>query len=332
MFISYNLAEFGEKMKNLRKDVGLSQLDIQSSTGVSVDALRRIEKGEVIPRYETLELLSTIYKQDLLELLKSCRANKLLTEYHDELDDLITCFDAGKMKAVEADIRKNFSDSTRMAIVNPTEVIQLLMLMRGSALYHSRISNDREDARYVLTDALKLTMPTFSTKKYKSFNYSYIELRILLLISILIAEKNEIDLSNEILHFILEKLKDNNPGKYVDFLIIKIYSNLCYNHHLQDHHEEVIRYAQEGIDYCRRNETTYGLNLLYYRKGIAEYELQNADYMDSLQAAFFLLKLSGQDELLEVYLEVTRQKYNILIPDTPLIHVKSEIEGKKTKH
>ena len=132
MFISYNLVEFGDKLKSLRKELGLSQTDIQDNAGVSVDALRRIEKGEVIPRYETLELLSSIYKQDLLELLKSSRNNKLLTEYYDELDHLLAFYDDNKMKLLEEDIRKSFTGNERSTIVNPNEVIQLLLFIRGT--------------------------------------------------------------------------------------------------------------------------------------------------------------------------------------------------------
>ena len=35
MFISYNLKEFGENLRNLRKDLGFSQLEIQRKAGVT---------------------------------------------------------------------------------------------------------------------------------------------------------------------------------------------------------------------------------------------------------------------------------------------------------
>ena len=321
MFISYNLLEFGEKLKEIRKNLGLSQLDIQSLAGVSSDALRRIEKGEVIPRYETLELLSSIYKEDLLELLKSSRVNKLLTEYHDELDDIITCYDDQKIKKLEEDIRESFSGANQNSIINPNEVVQFLLLIRGTTLYNSRFSSDHKDARNILLDALKLTLPKFQLEKFKNYKYNYIELRILLLISILIAEDNEIAISTSILYFILDRLKSNATSKYQDLLLIKIYTNISYNYHLEDNHRKVIKVSDEGIQYCLEHETMHGLNSLYYRKGIAEFKLRHRSFKTSLFSSFFILKMTGREDLLDIYVEVTKEQYGI---DIPLDYLKSK--------
>ncbi len=311
MFISYNLVEFGEKLKKLRKSLGLSQVEIQNKAGVSADALRRIEKGEVIPRYETMELLSSIYKEDLLVLLKNARVDKLLSEYHDHLDELITFYDDDKMKALEKEIKENFSTDFQSSIVNPDEVLQLLELIRGTSLYNSRFKEDHQQAKKILLDSLRRTLPDFTLKKYKAYKYSYIELRILLLLSILIAEKDNVTLSTKILFFIYDHLKDNSPSTYHHQLIIKIYTNLCYNYHLEDNHDMVIETAEQGITFCLSYETTHGLNSLYYRKGIAEYQLGREAYKSSLLKAFFVLKLMGNDSLLEVYREVTKAQYGI---------------------
>ncbi len=311
MFISYNLVEFGDKLKTLRKSLGLSQVEIQSKAGVSSDALRRIEKGEVIPRYETMELLSSIYKEDLLVLLKNARVDKLLSEYHDHLDELITFYDDEKMKSLEQEIKKNFSNNFQNSVVNPDEVLQLLELIRGTSLYNSRFKEDHEEAKKTLLDSLRRTLPDFTLKKYKNYKYSYIELRILLLLSILIAEKDSVTLSTKILSFIFDRLKDNSPSTYHHQLIIKIYTNLCYNYHLEDNHQLVIEMADQGINFCLSHETTHGLNSLYYRKGIAEYQLERSGYKSSLLKAFFILKLMGNDSLLEVYQEVTKAQYGI---------------------
>lgn len=314
MFISYNLLEFGEKLKDLRKSLGFSQVEIQKLAGVSSDALRRIEKGEVMPRYETLELLSSIYKEDLLELLKNARSNKLLTEYHDALDDIITCYDDQKMKKLEEDIRLGFTGKNESSIVNPNEVIQFLLLIRGASLYNSRFSSDHKDARNILQDALKLTIPTFRLAEYREHKYSYIELRILLLLSILMAEDHEVSLSTKILYFILDRLKASPASRYQDFLIIKIYANISYNHHLEDNHKRVIKTANEGIAYCISHELTHALSLLYYRKGIAEFMLRHKSYRTSLFSSFFILKMTGNEDLLDIYLGVTKEQYGIEIP------------------
>src|SRR5690606_24917653 len=93
MFVSYNLEGFGQELRRIRKNLGFSQAEVQQKVGVSVDTIRKIESGRVIPRYDTLELLSVAYKQDLLELLKNSRSNKFLMEYHDDLDYVIARYD-----------------------------------------------------------------------------------------------------------------------------------------------------------------------------------------------------------------------------------------------
>lgn len=311
MFISYNLVEFGEKLKDLRKNLGLSQLEIQRKAGVSADTLRRIEKGEVIPRYETMEILSSIYREDLLTLLKNARIDKLLYEYHDKLDELITFYDEEKMMALEEEIRKNFSSDFHESVINPDEVLQFLELIQGTSLYHSRFREDHEEAKKVLLKSLRRTWPDFTLRKYKNYKYSYIELRILLLLSILMAEKDAISLSTDILFFIRNRLENNATSTYHHHLIIKIYTNLCYNYHLEDNHEKVIEIADQGITYCLSLETTHGLNSLYYRKAIAEYQLGIPTYEASLQKAFFILNLTNNHSLLEVYQEVTKAQYGI---------------------
>ncbi|MGH2331959.1 helix-turn-helix domain-containing protein [Thermoanaerobacter mathranii] len=65
----YDLEGFGEELKNIRKSLGLSQTDVSEYGFINRDTLRKIENGKVIPKQETLELLSNLYKKDLNELL-----------------------------------------------------------------------------------------------------------------------------------------------------------------------------------------------------------------------------------------------------------------------
>lgn len=314
MFISYNLEAFGDKLKELRRDLGYSQKDLEKHTGLSSDTLRRIEKGEVIPRYETLELLSSIYKEDLLELLKESRSHKMITEYYDALDDIITTYNDEKMQALEKEIRESFKENREVTFINPNEVIQLLLLIRGTTLYHSRFESDKTDAKNILLDALRLTQPSFTIQQFMTYKYSFIEIRILLLFAILLAEEKELAQSTKILYFILERLKKGAPSTYQMFLLIKIYTNICYNYHLEDAHKKVILVAEEALAFCKDMETTHGLNSLYYRKGIAEFNLKNKNYKSSLYRAFFILKLTGKEDLLSIYQRVTKEHYGIEIP------------------
>jgi hypothetical protein len=53
---------------------------------------------------------------------------------------------------------------------------------------------------------------------------------------------------------------------------------------------------------------------LYYRKGIAQFNLEDENYLDSITTAFYILKAIRIPKLLEQYVKITEDKYGILIP------------------
>lgn len=313
MFVSYKLDEFGNELKKIRKSLGFNQSYIQKLTGISVDTLRRIENGHVIPQYSTLEVLSITYRQDLLELLKSCRSSKLLMDFFNKLDSVISNYKEDEI----VELQKEFKDalsSNKILVLNPLEIKQFELLLEAIRLSNSRLSSDIKASELKFFEAIKLTLPSFNIKQHKKYRYSYLEFRILLLLSLSIAEDNKFKLSNNILYFILEKLKnDTNQTKYSRLLIIKVYSNIAYNYHMLAQHDKVIEISNEGINYCLAEEILHGLHSLYYRQGISKYRLEHEDYLDSLKYAVFMLKITKQWELLDLVLRVTKDKYNINI-------------------
>ncbi len=312
MFISYNLEEFGQNLKNIRKKMGISQTDIQSHYGISADTLRRIEQGQVIPRYDTLELLSVIYKQDLLELLKKNRSNKLLMEFHNSLDEIISSYKTDAFNTLEADFQNTISSIPKTSLLNLSEVEQFKLFLKAIKIFNSRNEQEIPNAFPILMESLKITIPSFSLKNFHKVKYNYLESRILLLLSLILIETNQYEVSNSIMEFLLKDfLEESERTKHVHHLIAKIYTNLAYNHHMLDRHTDVIIAANKGIDYCIKEEITHGLFLLYYRKGIAQLQLGDDQYLESLKAAIFILKLHNKNELLEIYKKVTKDKYGV---------------------
>lgn len=317
MFVSYNLDDFGEALRKIRKSLGFSQAYVQEIVGVSIDTIRKIESGRVVPRYDTLELLSVAYKQDLLELLKNCRANKFLMEFHDDLDYIITCYDKDAATMLKKRIKDNFSPNLQLSMINPSELKQFIKFVDAVVAFYSEFSVDRENTKKDLINVLRLTLPGFNLRDYKKYTYSYIEFRILLLISLLIAKEGDYTLSNRILKYILKTITDRKyTTKYIDFLIINIYFNLAYNYHMLDKHLQVIETADAGIAYCIEHRTNHALFSLYYRKGIAQFNLWDESYLDSITTAFYILKAMRMPIVLELYRNITVDKYGIKIPLT----------------
>lgn len=73
VIIVYNIRLFSDKIKNLRVLNRLSQSEAAERALIDKKTLSRIENGSVIPKIETLERLSNIYKADLLELFVESR-------------------------------------------------------------------------------------------------------------------------------------------------------------------------------------------------------------------------------------------------------------------
>ncbi|MGV8145873.1 MAG: helix-turn-helix domain-containing protein [Alkaliphilus sp.] len=69
----YNLEKFGTALKQIRKELSLSQTDLFELTGIAVATISRIELGQVLPKQDTLDILSAFLHQDLNKYLLECR-------------------------------------------------------------------------------------------------------------------------------------------------------------------------------------------------------------------------------------------------------------------
>lgn len=63
--------EIGKKLKNARKEAGLTQLKVADKANISVNYYARIERGEVNPSLETLQDLMKMLKIKILKLSTS---------------------------------------------------------------------------------------------------------------------------------------------------------------------------------------------------------------------------------------------------------------------
>lgn len=59
---------FGSYLKKRRNKLGFTQEEVGEYTNLSVRVYAKIENGEVAPKVDTLEALSIIFKEDLVEI------------------------------------------------------------------------------------------------------------------------------------------------------------------------------------------------------------------------------------------------------------------------
>lgn len=294
----YDLAAFGSYICEKRKNMSYTQKDIANLTFLSTDTLRRIENGKVLPNQITLEVLATVLKEDLNLALLNFRLDnqKQFFEVKKEIEYKIA---NGKYNDLDEDYER-LKDI--LGNLNPNSytyklIKQLSFLVKSIVIktVHSQYSQSLD----ILICAIQLTTPSFSLKKYREFVYSDIEVRILMNIALLENKLGRIHSCQDILLFSLDHLDEKN----ID-LRLGIIFNLSYTFHRKGLHKKALAYANQGIQLSIKDNNLTILGLLYFRKGIAEFNLKDDNYLNSLNRALGLHELAGQDNLRQNLLKV----------------------------
>lgn len=313
MFSSYNLEPFGLELKRLRELNGLTQIDVQALCGVNPDTLRRIENAYTIPKYETLEILSDLYKADLLDLLRNYRSNEKLYNYYDRLDSIISNYNIKILQDLSADFEE-FLEDGKKDLITPSTYDQFKLMIKGIGQYFSTSEEKKLQSLYTFIKALKLSIHDFELMSYSQFNYNIIEKRLLILIALGLAEHKDYELSNNYLNMVINNMDIKSRLEYnVSLLIIKVYFQLSYNYHSLSDDLKALKYANKGIEYSVRNNIMFGLYVLYYRKAVAEFLLGQDNHIDSFNKSITILEIQNKLELASIYKDITKEKYGLNI-------------------
>lgn len=310
MFQSFDLTKFGKHLRELRTSLGYTQKDVGELSGLTADTLRRIENGEVVPRYDTIIYLSHVYKKDLLTVLKSYSSANSLFDFYYRLDHLILHYDRAALQQLNGDFDDFLSNNPEKGkLVNITVAEQFRLMLSGiENLYDKR----RSDSLECFKAAMKISHPTFNPDQYDQFKYTEFEKRILFTVATSLSSKPHLCIS--MFHFCLEQINDSvHATTHEKILRIKVYANLAYNYHRIDEHQNALLYAGEGVSYCNKYHISYGLPHLLYRKGVAKYFLKEDDYLESLKLSIHMLEILGAYELAENFKRTTWEKYNIAL-------------------
>jgi transcriptional regulator with XRE-family HTH domain len=315
MFISYNLKEFGLTLRELRIKLKLTQQEVCKKSSIHVDTLRKLENGNAVPRYETLELLSRIYHVDLLELLQLKRVDKNLSEIYQELDifllsdntDDLTIRPKQLLEAIET-----YSKSSSFELIDISEVNSFKVFLEATHLFHSSEHNNLLKAKDIIVSHMTASHNEFTIEKLDNIHYSEIEFRLISLLSaILLTMKDytSAEKSLSFLHIYISELPVINY--HLKKMLLKIACNISYCYHFQDNHTKALKSADEGIQLAIEWDTLYMLPNLYARKAIAEKLLNHANSVDSVNKCIHLLEISCKNELAIKYKEIFKSMYEI---------------------
>lgn len=301
----YNLKWFANKLKQARQTANLSQNEVSNLTYIHVDTLRRIENGKNPPRLETLKTLSILYKVDLLYLLSECTNKNNYNELFSLIDKEIIESSNQSYNAIKFSIEelKQIQTSDLFLLKQKQQLILLANIL---------LRNLHEITLDELLRCIRISVPKFEIEHYKDNIYNYIELRILLLISLYYTEIENFEFSNEILHFLESysmKFKPYNIESKKIFL--KILSNLSYNYYKIKDDINSLKYAEYGINYSIKYDTFYLLHHFQFRKAIALIFLKKPGHELAINSCFTILRLTNKFDLLNKYKTILTKKYNI---------------------
>lgn len=311
MFSTYDLKAFSSRLKEIRKSLGFTQDNVVTGTGLSGETLRKLENGLVVPRYDTIEMLSLFYKTDLQAVLNNYKSSSELIKYYEIIDYHIVGYNtASIISTIES--FNDFMANATLKLIDMKELHQLRLLFSG--LYMSYTTNDAPDVIDTIIEtyieSIRVCTPSFSIEHWRQFKYSNVELRILFALASLYGARRSCELSNDLLFFIIDSLDFSFSSKHIDKLLIaKAFVLISYNYHRMDMHEMALEYASKGIAFCNQHAIMSNLALLLARKGTAMYFLKQSNYQIFFDQSLSLLAVQDNFELAEIYRRAF-EKYN----------------------
>ena len=304
----YNLFLFGKRLKDIREKLGLTQKQVVDMALMDERTLRRMERGKVIPKLETLEALSVIYKTDLVSAIIESRITdySMLLQTQRNID----------LKLINEEM-SNFDNELKLIdklLENiENEYYKILITQFKFFLYGIRYYKNKEyqSALNMYINAIKQTLNDFSLDNYKEYSFSLMEIRILMNIALVEDKCEQDEKYEEILKFCINQCDENN----------EIYPRICHNlagvYRKKEEYSRALFYDNKGIEICKKNMFADTLAVLYYGKAFVEYRLEKTEYKKSLDLSLQLCKIFEQIELMkqiivncEDVLGIDMSKYN----------------------
>lgn len=312
MYILFNSKQFGNSLRKLREERNLTRKKVEENCFISSETLRKIESGNVIPRFETIQILSSLYKVDLLRTLSDCRNENIINEINMFIDRLFIENSTSTSSLQQYSIVN--SQLTEYSLIELSEVDYFNTLLLLLPKSNSTDDKVKQDVINQINYVIKKYKNDFSKEHLERYEYTYLEMRLLYLSSIVHAELKDYSTSNIILNYLMNKLQVNKHShEHLKMLYIKVLCNIAYNHHIYDNHVEVLNVVNLAITFFNENNTIYLLEVILFRKLIAEYNLKLDEYSTTLSFLIQLLNFKSLDEQLKLYKKILKEKYNIIV-------------------
>lgn len=286
MQINYSL--YGKEVRNIRKSMKLTQEDVYNHTGISIETLRRLEKGVQEPKISTLEKLSHYYKFDLVSLLKHCRSKRsFLSEeiIHSINHDLINC----DYESLKATISLLMNDFLRKA--NSTCHQEAIKYLTRYLDTFNKIdfSKYNDLSKNIINVEKFLLFLNRNNTGIGSDIYLYdLEVSSIIYLIALYRQNANFQEAIKLSYEVIDKIKHYPYHSKIQLNHLgALYLNLAYVYHRIDNHEKVIEIVDEALHNTNIIFTNHLYNELVVRKAFALYFLENDDYMDLITSVLY---------------------------------------------
>lgn len=295
----YNIKIFSDKLRDLRLENNLTQEEVAALALISKKTLSRIENGTVIPKIETLEVLSDVYNTDLIklylesryinfELFSSILANIDILIEKRLFDELIS--EKNNLERLESHVEAGF---LKIRIDQYILFIDSILAME---------KGDIARAKILTSKALKLTKENFDANNYENFSYSTLELRLLMILAKVYYLEDSYEIYTEILSFCFSSVDPR------DKFFISTCINLGNVYKRDANYEKALEVFNLGLEAALKNNYLAELDLLFFAKGSCEYKLGLSIYKDSFSKALDFCTITGKNQT-KILIEKKIKKY-----------------------
>lgn len=313
LFLSYNTTGFGAKLKQIRTLMKFTQSAVCNNIQISQDGLRKIENGYVMPRFETLVHLSNIYRTNLFSLLTDYCIIPDLTSLYKKVTRLIEDNKLDELLLLDAELKTLKDSMVDKGIILIDEYEQYKLFNEASILFMKNGNDNLETSKQKIIAALSLSIQNFDISKFKTYKFNDFEIRLLHLYSLAEKRLENYESCLAVLLFLVDNFVFDSKDSDSIRTVILLYFSISYSYHESKDSKNALIYSDLGIRVANDFERMNELHMLYYRKGIAEFELGNANYMDSLKKSVLLLEIQNNQHLAQIYRDVSMNKYGIMI-------------------
>lgn len=295
----YNIKNFADKLRDLRLENNLTQEEVAALALISKKTLSRIENGTVIPKIETLELLSDVYKADLIKLyLESRYINfELFSSILANIDILIEkrLFDELIREKINLENLEKHVEAGFFKV----RIDQYILFIDSILAIEE---DDTSRAKLLITQALKLTKENFDPINYRNFSYSTLELRLLMILGKVYYLEDNYESYREILYFCFSSVDPK------DKFFISTCINLGNVYKRNANYEKALEVFNLGLEAALKNNYLGELDLVYFAKGSCEYKLGLLTYKDSFSKSLDFCTITNKEET-KILIENKIKKY-----------------------